>query len=303
MTILRRKLNTMLHTPRIFMKKFAHSPLFGLLPDELALKIQFKNVFLRDLDLKDPKTFNEKLQWLKLYDRKPEYTTMVDKYAAKQYAAAIIGDEHIIPTLGVWDRFEDIDFDDLPDQFVLKCTHGSGDVVICKDKSSFDREAARKKITKALRTDYYKISREWPYKDVQRKVLAERYMEDDMLGELRDYKFFCFNGRVKCFKVDFDRFINHRANYYDREGVLLPFGEVSFPPDPERRIFLPPGLEMMIAFAESLSASIPFLRVDFYYVNGNIYFGESTFYPAAGFGVFTLEEWDRKMGEWLELPV
>ena len=274
-----------------------------LWPDKLYLRLKFRLVMGQKLDLKNPKTFNEKLQWLKLYNRRPEYTMMVDKYAVKQYVADKIGDEYIIPTLGVWDSVESIDWDSLPNQFVLKTTHGGGGcgVVICKDKSTFDIETAKQKLQKSLDSDIYLNFREWPYKDVPKRIIAEQYMADESGIELKDYKFFCFNGRVQCFKVDFDRFISHKANYYDREGSLLPFGEKVFPPDFDRVFDKPKNFDSMISLAERLSEDVPFVRVDFYNSNGNIYFGEITFFPAAGMGKFEPEDWDEKLGEWINL--
>ncbi len=298
------KIKTMLTTPRIVWIKFSHSFFFQFLPDKVALEIKFKNIFQKKIDWKNPKSFNEKLQWLKMYDRKPEYTIMVDKYAVKEYAATIIGKEHIIPTLGVWDHFEDIDFETLPDKFVLKCTHGSGDVVICKDKKSFDIKAAREKIEKALKADYYKVSREWPYKNVPKKIIAEEYLYDssDPKG-LVDYKIFCFNGVAKFYKVDFDRFVDHHANYYDFESNLLDFGEVACPPDKSRPFTPPLEINGMKELAEKLSFRMPFLRVDFYDVEGTIYLGELTLYPAGGCGRFIDPNSDNKIGELLKLPV
>ena len=165
---------------------------FKFMSDEAYLKFMYKLKMKRKLNLSDPQTFNEKLQWLKIYDRKPEYTTMVDKYEAKKYVADIIGEEYIIPTLGVWDRFEDIDFDELPDQFVLKCTHDSGGLVICRDKSKLDLKAAKKKINKSLKRNYYWIGREWPYKNVRPRIIAEKFMTDPTSDDLQDYKFFFF---------------------------------------------------------------------------------------------------------------
>ena len=286
------------HLALFLLHKTAH-----LWSDKLYLKLKFRLVMGQKLDLKNPKTFNEKLQWLKLYNRRPEYTMMVDKYAVKQFVADKIGEEYIIPTLGVWDKVEDIDWDSLPNQFVLKTTHGGGGggVVICKDKSIFDRDAARKKLQKSLDSDIYLSFREWPYKDVPKRIIAEQYMTDESGVELKDYKFFCFNGRVQCFKVDFDRFISHKANYYDREGSLLPFGEKVFPPDFDRVFDKPKNFDSMISLAERLSEDVPFVRVDFYNSNGNIYFGEITFFPAAGMGKFEPEDWDEKLGEWINL--
>lgn len=288
--------------PRRFWKKFSKMKLFDHVPDRFAVAIKYRNHFLKKLDLKNPQTFNEKLQWLKLYDRRPEYTTMVDKYRAKDYVASVIGEEYIIPALGAWKSFDEIDFDALPDQFVLKCNHGSGDVVICRDKASFDREAARRKLTKALEADYYLVSREWPYKNVDRLILAEQYLEDAETGDARDYKFFCFSGEVKCFKVDLDRFTGRHANWYDRDGQILPYGTRGAEPVYDREVRLPEQLDEMMALAEKLSHGYPFMRVDFYYVNGKIYSGELTFYPASGLKPFTDMEWDRIMGSWLTLP-
>ena len=222
MNVIKRKLYTLTRTPRIFMKKFTSTPIFKYLPDKVALKIIYKNVFLKKLDLNDPKTFNEKLQWLKLYNRKPEYTKMVDKYEAKKYAAQIIGEEYIIPTYGVYNSFNEIDFDALPEQFVLKCTHGSGDVVIVKDKSAFDKSEAEKKLAKSLKTNYYKISREWPYKSVKPRIIAEMLLKescgncnDSESAGIKDYKFMCFNGKMEYVFVCSGRF--------DKEGLHSTF--------------------------------------------------------------------------------
>lgn len=272
-------------------------------PDEPYLMVMFRILMGKKLDLKDPKTFSEKLQWLKLYDRRPEYVKMVDKYAAKEYVAGIIGEEYIIPTLGVWDKPEDIDWNSLPDQFVLKCTHDSGGLVICKDKSKLDKVAAIKKLNHGLKQDYFKVWREWPYKNVPKRIIAEKFISPEpKKNDLPDYKFFCFGGQVKMFKIDFDRFIEHHANYYDINLQLLPFGEATYPPKPEKQLMFPSQIKEMFQLAEKLSKDIPFLRVDFYQVNSNIYFGELTFFPATGMGKWTDEKWDIMLGEWITLP-
>ena len=272
------------------------------LSDEKYLKIMYWASMHKKLNLSNPRSFNEKIQWLKLYDRKPEYTQMVDKYEAKRYVADRIGNQYIIPTLGVWNHFDEIDFDSLPNQFVLKCTHDSGGLVICRDKNKLNLNEAKKKIEKSLATNYYYNGREWPYKNVKPRIIAEKYMEDKETKELRDYKFFCFGGEVRCFKVDFDRFIEHHANYYDKDKNLLKFGEANYPPVYSREIEMSSNIDTMISFAEQLSKNIPFLRADFYDVDGKTYFGELTFYPASGFGNFTSEEWDNVLGKWIELP-
>lgn len=286
-------------------KRFSYLSMMGLLnwmSDEKYIKKRWETTFPEKLNLNDPKTFNEKLQWLKLYNRIPLYSTLVDKYKVKKYITEKIGKEYVIQTLGVWEKFDEIDFDSLPNQFVLKCTHDSGGLVICKDKQAFDKKNAKQKINRSLKKNYYYHGREWPYKNVKARIIAEQYMEDTETKELRDYKFFCFNGKVKCFKIDFDRATHHRANYYDENGSLLPFGEAVCPPDHSRNIKLPKELNKMIELAERLATDIPFVRVDFYDANGHIYFGEMTFYPASGFGKFIPEEWDYKLGEWLTLP-
>lgn len=419
---------------------------FALLyPDKLYLQRLFPLRTGYKLNLDNPSTFNEKLQWLKLYDRNPLYSRMVDKAEAKGYVAEVLGtDENIIPTLAVYDRAEDIDFDVLPNQFVLKCTHDSGGIVICRDKSKLDKAAAIEKLRKGLKTNYFYQNREWPYKNVRPRIIAERYIEpapsvvdlpdykwycfdgepkycqviqarsveetidlfdtewnhqefvglnrkagnagtmpvrpahlethlriarelskgtpysridlyetgehtyfgevtlypasgmcefrpdqyNELLGrmihlpcerrggviitikydgdleisqpDLRDYKFFCFNGEVKCFKIDFNRQTDHHANYYDREGHLMPFGEKNFLPEPDKIIDIPEDLDKLINLAESLSKGKDFVRVDLYNLHGKTFFGEITFYPASGMGRFEPEEWDATLGSWIQ---
>lgn len=271
--------------------------------NRFRIKLRYFRKMGKWLDFDNPVTFNEKLQWLKAYDHKPLYTSFADKLAVKDIIADKIGDEYIIPTLAVYERSEDIDWNTLPERFVLKCTHDSGTVIVCKDRNQFNKKAALKKLNKRLKRNYYSHTREWPYKDIKPRIIAETYIEDTQgSGELKDYKFFCFNGKVKCFKVDFDRFTDHRANYYDRDGALLPFGEAVCPPDHNRTDSLPANLEQMIFLAEKLAENIPFLRVDFYNSNGSIYFGELTFFPASGVGRFVPDKWDEILGGWIKLP-
>lgn len=273
-------------------------------PDKLYLQLLYFFETGKRLDLNKPKSFNEKLQWLKLYNRRPEYTMMVDKYAVKQYVADKIGEEYIIPTLGVWNRVEDINWDALPNQFVLKTTHGGGGggVVVCRDKGTFNRLNACNKLQSSMDGNIYISQREWPYKNVKKRIIAEQFMVDESGAELKDYKFFCFNGRVECFKVDFDRFISHKANYYDRNAKLLPFWEVVCPADHSKVFDKPKNFDKMLELAEILAKDIPFVRVDLYNINGKILFGEITFFPAAGMGKFEPEEWDEKLGNMIKLP-
>ena len=271
------------------------------LPDKTYLKWNYWANIKKRLNLKNPKTFNEKLQWLKLYDRKLIYTTMVDKYAVKKYVADRIGAEYVIPTLGVWDSPEEIDFDSLPNQFVLKVTHDSGGLVICKDKSKLDIEAAKAKLARSLKRDYYLQSREWPYKNVKRRILAEKFMVDAS-DKLDDYKLLCFGGQVKCSFVCSDRFSGKglHITFFDRDWQVMPF-ERSYPSVKEG-VPKPVQYEKMVELAEILSMDIPFVRVDFYEVDGKIYFGELTFYPGSGFEAFQPESWDETLGQWIQLP-
>jgi len=273
-----------------------------LLSDKMFLKARWYVQKGYKLNLSNPISFNEKLQWLKLYDRKDIYSKMVDKYEAKNYVRDRITDiDIIIPTIGIYNRVEDIDFQALPNQFVMKCTHDSGGIIICKDKNSFDENLAKSKMQKYLKRSIYNITREWPYKNVRARIIIEKYMQDDN-GELMDYKFFCFNGEVICLKVDFDRFSNHRANYYDKNFNLLSLDEKRCPSDSSKIIETPKNYNLMIKIAEDLSKDHPFLRVDLYNINGTIYFGEMTFFPDSGFGTFSPEEWDYKLGSYIKLP-
>lgn len=273
------------------------------LPDALYLKIMFRLKMGYCLDLKTPKTFNEKLQWLKLYNRKPEYTLMVDKFEAKRIATRILGKEYVIPTIGVWDKFDDIDFSLLPDSFVLKSTNGGGGggVVICRDKNVFDKSSAAKRLNSSLKTSIYKHLKEWPYKNVKPRILAEIFMVDES-GELRDYKFYCFNGEPKVFLVASERFSRHRTyfDYFDMDGNHLPFtqGGMNNPVTPE----LPATFEEMKKIARKLSQGIPHVRIDLYSVGNKVYFGEYTFFDSSGFEKFTPKEWDDIFGNWVSLP-
>lgn len=268
--------------------------------DEKFLKLLYKMKFKKELDLNNPKTFNEKIQWLKLYDRKDKYTIMSDKHAAKEYVSKIIGKEYIIPTIGVWEKFEDIDFSKLPEEFVLKCTHDSGTVIICKDKSKLNLKKIRKKINKNLKRKYYYTGREWPYKNIKPKIIIEKYLKDSK--EPKDYKFMCFNGKVKCSFVCSNRRGKDglKVDFYDLQWNKMPF-ERHYPNSKED-IKKPKNFNLMIKLAEKLSFGIPFLRVDFYEINGRVYFGELTFFPGSGFEEFTPAKYDRILGDMLELP-
>lgn len=283
-------------------ENFRRSKLSHVVPDRIYIMWTYQVYFGNIINLRNPKTFNEKLNWLKLNYRYPVMTTMVDKAEVKKYVAGIIGDQYIIPTIGVWDKVEDIPWSSLPNQFVIKGVHDSSSVIICQDKQVLSIEAAREKLNRSLQTNLYYWGREWPYKNLKPRIIAEQLLVSSDGSEVKDYKFFCFNGIVKVFKIDFNRFVEHRANYYDRQGNLLDIGEVVCPPDTKAAIKMPFHVDLMIELAEELSKGYPFLRVDFYEVDAKVYFGELTFYPASAFGRFTDDAWDKMMGSWLLLP-
>lgn len=280
--------------------------MFGwILSDRMFLKIQFRLKMGYPLNLDNPQTYNEKLQWLKLYNRRPEYTKMVDKYEVKKYVASIIGEEHIIPTLGLWDRFEDIDFDQLPSQFVLKTTNGGGGggVVVCKDKAMLDKKKTKRIIERSLRSNIYRGYKEWPYKNVKPRIIAEKYMEDES-GELRDYKFTCADGVAHNVMICFDRFTGDTKFYFfDREWNLLRLNKRGLAAPSDFSIEKPKSVEEMFDIAGRLSEKLPYARVDLYNVNGKIYFGEITFYPQSGYDSNLLEETDKLFSSYIKLEL
>lgn len=274
------------------------------MPDEKYLKIKYYLSLGKKLDLENPQTFNEKLQWIKLFDRNPLYTQLVDKYLARDYIKEKLGEEYLIPLLGVWDDPDDIDFDALPEQFVLKCNHNSGlGMCICKDKSKLDIKKVKEELKKGLAQDYYLSGREWPYKNVPRKVIAEKYMTDESGYELKDYKFFCFDGEVKMLFVAKDREVEGaetKFDFFDADFNHLPF--TNGHPNSQPPYFKPENFEEMKAVAAKLSKGIPEVRVDLYNINGKIYFGEMTFFHWSGFVKYEPEEWDYKIGSYINLP-
>lgn len=276
------------------------------LTDKTFLKLVYRERLGKKLNLKNPQTFNEKIQWLKLYDRKDVYTTMVDKYEVKNYVANIIGEEYIIPTLGVYEKFEDIDFDKLPNQFVLKCTHDSGGNYICKDKSKMDIDTVRDKINKSLKTNYYLHGREWPYKNVKPRIIAEKYMEDGNRIVPEDYKIYCMNGKPKYIVVFHNRYNDDKElseTVYDTNWKKQNFSfdehfAISDIVEPK-----PNCLDELLGLTEKLAKGHPQLRVDFYIINGKVYFGEITFYTAGGFQPMIPREMDEIVGKLIDLPV
>lgn len=269
-----------------------------LYPDEWYVKTIFKHFLGYELDLNNPVTFNEKINWLKLYDHNPLYTMLADKYEVKKYVASLIGNEHVVPNIGVWQTAGEIDFSSLPKQFVLKATHDSGGICICRDKNEFDVEAAKKKLSKSLRTNCYYHEREWVYKDIPPRIIADKFLDDHSGHELQDYKFWCFNGVPRIMYCT-----NKAGSIYEN------FYDMDFNPLPISRGFMvmadlekPSGFSKMKEFATMLSKDIPFVRVDFFEVDEIVYFGEYTFYDWGGLKRFSDFEWDKKLGSYITLP-
>lgn len=285
---------------------FARRNFFDWMPDKLYLKLCYKCKLGKNLNLKNPQSFNEKLQWLKLYDRRPEYIAMVDKYAVKDYVASIIGAEYIIPTLGVWDRFEDIDFDSLPNQFVLKCTHDSGGLVICKDKTEFNIKEAQKKLNRHLKKNYFYSCREWPYKNVKPRIIAEEYLHDSSKIVPEDYKIYCFAGKPEYIVVFHNRFNDkehlsetvYNTDWEKQEISLDDHFEISDIVEEK-----PECLDLMLEFAAKLSSGIPQSRIDFYIVNNQLKFGEITLYTASGTQPMIPRELDDELGKLIKLQI
>ena len=269
--------------------------------DKTYLKLLYETRIGKKLNLKNPITFDEKLQWLKLYDRKDEYTVWADKYEVRNYVAEKLGEQYLIPLLGVWNSADELKLDDLPEQFVLKCTHDSASVCICTNKKNFDCNAAMDKLQKSLNQNYYWHSREWPYKNITPRIIAEAYMTDESGTELKDYKIYTFGGEPYLIQVDFGRFHNHRRNLYTTEWEYID-ETIEYSKDPNVKIAKPEHLEEMLECSRKLAVGTISLRTDFYSINGKIYFGEITFYQEAGFAHFEHEEFAKKLGDQIKLP-
>lgn len=296
--------------PYAIFRNLTHRGLTKWIPDKPYLQIAFRLSMGKKLHLDNPKSFNEKLQWLKLYDHKPEYITFVDKYRVREYISETIGEEYLIPLLGKWDSFNEINVDELPNQFVLKCNHDSGSVIVCRDKSKLNFDEARKKLESALKGNGYWFCREWPYKDIKPCIIAEQYMEGEFhtnsnVTGLLDYKFYCFNGEPRFLYVGYADIIDgvkhDRLTYFDLEWHKTAFKR----PDHEELPFhieKPTNFDEMIAVSKRLSENIPFVRVDLYSINNHVYFSEMTFFPGAGLAPFYPEEWEYMLGSWITLP-
>ena len=280
---------------------------FGqFLSDRTYIKLRFRLQMGKRLNLKNPKTFQEKIQWLKLYNYNPNYTKMVDKVLVKEYVSSIIGSEYVIPILGVWDEPESINWDILPNRFVLKTNHGGGNsgVVVCRDKNNFDYQKAKLQLSKSLHNDIYRNMREWPYKNIRKCVFAEEYVEiDSTVKDLPDYKWYCFNGEPMYCQVIKNRTTNETIDFFDKEWHHQDFiGLNPLAHNSSQEILRPSNLELHIKIAKKLSKSIPFCRVDLYDTGSKVYFGEITFFPASGVGFFKPEKYDEILGSLLTLP-
>jgi len=299
-SVIIRKIKTVIRNPKSLLIKILYytSPLYS---DRIYLRMLFPLKAGYKLNLQDPQSFNEKLQWLKIHYRKPIMTAMVDKYEAKKYTAEIMGEEYVIENYGVWNNFDEIDFDQLPEQFVLKTTHDQGGVIICTDKANFDVAKARKKLNRCLQTKHYYLTREWPYKDVQPRIIAEKLLVDPQKKDLWDYKFYCFHGDPKMMYISMGRnssfvpfyFFDKNFNYVDIERP----GHES----DGKIIKKPENWDEMIFLAKKASKGFPHVRVDFYNIEGEIYSGEYTFYQGGGMMPFTDKKWDYKFGSWIDL--
>ena len=285
---------------------FEFRGLLNWMPDTLYLKLKYKAVYGKKLDFKNPRTFNEKLQWIKVFDRNPLYTEMVDKYKVKEYITERIGEDHVIPSYGVWDRFNDIPFDSLPDKFVLKCTHDSGGIVIVRDKGNFNFEQARSRIENSLNKNYYLWNREWPYKNVHPRIIAEEYIES--INGLLDFRVYCINGSPFCIYVYKNSGEDtgkkpevESCDIYDTEWTRMAFRQHYGPS--KDGVKKPDELAQMLELSRKLSEGTLFLRCDFYILEGKLVVGELTLFPGGGFSKFIPAEYDEKIGALLHLEV
>jgi len=273
-------------------------------PDKIYLELKYYSKTGRKLNLKNPVLFDEKLQWLKLYDRQAEYTNLADKYEVRKFIAKTIGEQYLIPNYGVWSNFDEIPFDSLPDKFVLKCTHDCSSVVICKDKKSLDMAKLRKHFKKRLAENYFWHKREWVYKNIKPRIIAEKFMVDESGVELKDYRIYCFDGEPKIIEVTFDTFTSgpRKENFYTPQWEYQSLATKGYVAAPDIKIQKPKCLEQMLDLARKLSVGKIHVRVDFYVIEDKIYFGELTFYNAAGNTGFNPPQWDKIFGDWMTLP-
>lgn len=269
-----------------------------LWPDKLYIRLLYWHHLGGIIHYSKPGTFNQIMNWSKIYDRNPFYTELADKYRVKQYVKELLGEDAVVPCYGVWDHFQDIDFDRLPERFVLKCTHDSSGAIICRDKATFNYDKARSRINKSLATNYYWRFREWPYKNIPRRIIADEFLDDGSGHELQDYKFWCFNGEPRVMYIT-NKGVHIYENFYDMDFRPLGINHGFERKQPEYSC--PKGFKLMKEYASKLSKGMPFVRIDFFEVNGHVYFGEFTFYDWAGLRPFKTPEWDKEIGSWIKL--
>lgn len=286
--------------PRLIFMYFLGFKICRIIPDSIYLKIEYKLRMRKKLNLLNPKTFNEKLQWLKLYDRKHEYTNMVDKYEVRKYISEKIGEEYLIPLLGVWDKFEDIDFEQLPNQFVLKPNHTSGNIYICKDKSKINYKGLEKEVNSWLKREYYWGHREWPYKNIKPRIICEKLLEN----EIKDYKFYCFSGEPKFLYVSQGLVSDHSllVDFFDLKWNKMPFRRMDYLPF-EKNPQKPSKFNDMIDICKILCKEKFFIRVDLFEVDKRVYFSELTLYPASGYMPIEPINYDNILGTFIKLPI
>lgn len=298
-----KKIIKLVRSPQRVLNILLSLKIFRLIPDRRFIKIRYWLVMGKHLNLHNPQLFNEKMQWLKLYDRKVEYKKLVDKFEVRDYVATTIGKEYLIPLLGVYDTFYEINFETLPDQFVLKPTHTSGDVFICKDKAKIDEKKLKKMITKWMKRQYYWEQREWQYRDLKPRIICEQYMDDGAAEGLTDYKLMCFDGQVRYIFVCSNRYSERGLNIdiYDDNWQMMPYTRRCATNG--REITKPDQYDNMRCLAERFAQGLIFLRVDFYIISGYIYFGELTLHPGSGFEAFSPEQFDQMLGSRISLPI
>lgn len=275
-----------------------------LMSDKLYIRLKYRLFMERKCNLKHPVLFQEKLQWLKINDRREIYHTMVDKVDAKKFISERIGNEYVIPTIGIWNTIDEIDFNILPNEFILKNTYDSGSYFICTDKTYLDKGEVKKRLMISKGKDYYLYSREWPYKGLEHRIIAEPLLHDDRSPYLRDYKFFTFNGEPKFFYVTSNRGAETglKEDFFDIHGNLLDLNQKGYYNNPQTPT-LPVNLEKMVIFAKILAKDTYHLRVDFYEINDRLYVGEMTFFDGGGFCPFVPEKYNTIFGDWIKLPI
>lgn len=285
---------------RYIWRKVSKKGLLKFLSDETFVNLEYKLKMKKKLNLDGPKRYNEKLQWLKLYDHNPQYTDLVDKYEVRKHVEKLIGEEYLIPIYGIYDNYDEINFGKLPDQFVLKPTHTSGDVFICKDKTVINHAELKKELSEWLNKNYFDYHREWPYKNIKPRIICEKYMSEKGSDRIKDYKYFCFDGKAEMMFVASDRGTNTKFDFYDRQFNHMNI-EQHYPKS-DKALSKPNNYDEMVEISEKLSKGFPHVRIDLYSINDKIYFGEFTFYHFSGFEPFVPDSFDYELGSLLRLP-